>query len=164
MPHLLLCSFSSEVKWQTKESIQYWPVCHKATNDACCMYNPYSKKRLHSWLKCKLQKNALIFQIPQTHSLGLLCQIFHFVILKWFLLESGTTMKPCCCNSCIMWFNIVLLKYGSSPLIKTLSRWKHKTCYAFIHWRCLFRCVSWKRKKDELDHRTVLFSTLFQSI
>ncbi len=44
------------------------------------------------------------------------------VLYRWKIWTAGrpiqhpdsSTMKPCCCNSCSMWFCIVLLKYTSS--------------------------------------------------
>jgi len=35
-----------------------------------------------------------------------------------------STMKPCCCNACSVWFSIVVLNYARLSLKKT-SEWEH---------------------------------------
>ncbi len=66
------------------------------------------------------------------------------VLYRWKIWTAGrpiqhldsSTMKPCCCNSCSMWFCIVLLKYTRSSLKYTSSGGEHvglKPFYTFQH-------------------------------
>ena len=86
--------------------------------------------------------------------LGLLCCILN-VFRWWNIWTAGrsvqqldsSTMKPCCCKRCRMWFNFVLLKYAR-PSLKKGADVALKPVYTFQHWWSLSRCAAFQLHRD----------------
>lgn len=48
-----------------------------------------------------------------------------FLHCTFSLIKHQMLSKPCCCNRCSVWFNIVLLQYARPSLKTLLSGWEH---------------------------------------